>query len=184
MDIIPIINRIKAGDRSAYAAVIRHYQRPLFGFLGRMGLSQAQAEDMAQEAFLRAWQKLGEFDPKRAVFATWLFTLARNLTLNELARASIRQELTLGDDLPDAVDPQPQPLDALLAGERVQRLQAVLRQLPLDDRSILALAYVEELDMAAIGRIEGCSTGAVKTRLYRIREKLRQLLATSLEKQI
>lgn len=183
MDINPIINRIKAGDRSAYAAVIRHYQQPLFGFLGRMGLTQAQAEDMAQEAFLRAWQKLGEFDPKRAAFSTWLFTLARNLTLNELARASTRQELTLGDDLPDAADTQPQPLDDLLTREREAHLRTALLNLPLGDRSILALAYVEELDMAAIGRIEGCSTGAVKTRLHRIREKLRQLLATSLEKE-
>jgi RNA polymerase sigma-70 factor (ECF subfamily) len=58
VDIEPVLKRIAAGDRQAFADVVRHYQPPLFGFLGRMGLDQSHAEELAQEAFLRAWMNL------------------------------------------------------------------------------------------------------------------------------
>jgi len=176
LDISRSIEHIRAGDRTAFAGIIRHYQAPLFGFLGRMGLTQAHAEDLAQETFLRAWRQIDRFDPRRAEFSTWLFTLARNLTLNELSRAANRREVTMGDELPEVADPQPQPLEAVLAEERKRHLRAALQQLPLADRSVLALAYVEALDMAAIARIEGCAVGAIKTRLHRARQRLRKHL--------
>ncbi|WP_322628883.1 RNA polymerase sigma factor [Halothiobacillus sp.] len=176
MDINGLVERSISGDHDAFAVVLRHFQRPLFGFLGRMGFSQAQAEDLAQETFLRAWQKLGDYDPQRAAFSTWLFTLARNRALNELNRPAVRHEILMGDDLPDHPSTQPVPLNQWLIHEQNQLLQAALRQLPLADRSVLALAYIEDLDLSAIGRIEGVSTGAIKTRLHRARQKLRELL--------
>jgi RNA polymerase sigma-70 factor (ECF subfamily) len=156
--------------------VLKRYERPLFGFLGRMGLTQAHAEEVAQESFLQAWRKLGDYDPQRAEFSTWLFTLARNLALNELARTSSRREVMMGEDIPDIACHRPQPLALLIAVEQKQLLQAALRQLPLADRSALALAYLDDLDMAAVAEIEGCSTGAIKTRLHRAKRKLRELL--------
>jgi RNA polymerase sigma-70 factor (ECF subfamily) len=176
VNIQTIIDSIRAGDRGAFAALVRRYQGPLFGFLGRMGLSQGQAEELAQESFLRAWSHLGDYDARRAEFSTWLFTLARNLALNELDRAAQRHEFAAGDELPDAECPRPQPLVEMLEAERSRQLQAALRQLPPRDRSTIALAYLEELDLAAVAAIEGCSTGAVKTRLHRARGRLRQLL--------
>ena len=92
MDLKPIFAALRAGDRSAYAALIRLYQGPLFGFLGRMGFSQALAEEIAQEAFLRAWQNFHQFDPSRAQFVTWLFAIARNLALTELSSPARRYE--------------------------------------------------------------------------------------------
>jgi len=176
VDITDLINRTRAGDRNAFADVVQHYQRPLFGFLGRMGLGQAHAEDIAQETFLRAWQNLGDFNPRRAGFSTWLFTLARNLTLNDLARASSRCEVTMGDDFPDPPGDQPQPETVMLATEQKRQMRMALRRIPLSDRTILALAYIDEFDLRAIGKIEGCSTGAIKTRLHRARMKLREYL--------
>ena len=67
----PLAARAAAGDRQAYALLVQRHQRGLFGFLGRMGLTQAEAEDLAQEAFVRAWQHLPRFDPQRAAFSTW-----------------------------------------------------------------------------------------------------------------
>ena len=102
VDIPHVIKRVRDGDRSAFAELVAHYQRPLFGYLGRMGQSQAAAEDLAQETFLRAWTSLGSYDPARAAFSTWLFTIARNLLqrnvscpltkrcLKRLAKASSR----------------------------------------------------------------------------------------------
>lgn len=176
MDIRALLIRIATGDKQAFADIVTHYQRPLFGFLGRMALSQALAEEIAQETFIRAWAKLGEYRPEKAEFSTWLFTIARNLALNELARAASQREHAAGDDLPERACERLQPPDILLHAERRQQLQNALHQLALPERSVLALAYVQEFELSAIARIEGCSTGAAKTRLHRAREKLRQLL--------
>lgn len=176
MDINAILKRIENGDRSAFALVVQQFQQPLFGYLGRMGLSQGLAEDIAQETFLRAWKRLNDYDPMRAEFSTWLFTIARNLALHELERASNKREVASDESLPDFVCDSMQPADALNQNQQRQHLLAALYALPVTDRSALALAYFQELDLAAIARIEGCSTGAIKVRLHRAKQRLRQLL--------
>jgi RNA polymerase sigma-70 factor (ECF subfamily) len=176
MDINAQLRRIHAGDRQAFAPVVMHYQRALFGFLGRMGLGQHQAEDLAQETFVRAWQNLASYRPSAGAFSTWLFTIARHLALNELERIGRAQHTPLNDSLPDPPCPGPHPPDVLAQKQLRQRLQLALHRLSLPDRSVLALAYIQELDMAEIGKIEGCSTNAVKTRLHRARQRLATLL--------
>ncbi|MET3133655.1 RNA polymerase sigma-70 factor (ECF subfamily) [Oxalobacteraceae bacterium GrIS 1.11] len=176
MDIPALLQRINDGDRQAFAAIVTHYQRPLFGFLGRMALGQGLAQEIAQETFLRAWTNLADYRPERGEFSTWLFTIARNLALHELERAAHRRELRGADELAEPVCTNLQPPEQWARKQRQQRLHDALRQLPLPDRSALALAYEHELDLAAIARIEGCSHGAIKTRLHRAKEKLRQLL--------
>lgn len=176
MDIQSILQQVNRGNRQAFAAVVERYQRPLFGYLGRMGLPQAVAEELAQETFLRAWQNLGQYDPKRAEFSTWLFTIARRMALNELERAAFRHETTLDDSLPEIADPAPAPPEQLQQQQQQLRLQAALRRLPLAERSSLALAYLQGMDMKTIAHIEGCSEAAIKVRLHRAREQLRQWL--------
>lgn len=141
-----------------------------------MGLSQAQAEDVAQETFLRAWRSLGTFDPERAGFPTWLFTIARNAALNERARVHTRRETTHGTDIEAALCERPGPADVLQATRRATWLQGALRRLQAADRTLLALVYTRELQLDAIARIEGCTEGAIKTRLHRARQKLQRLL--------
>ena len=173
MNISSVITRIKSGDRSGFAELVTHYQSPLFGYLGRMGLTQAAAQDVAQEAFLRAWMNLGDYDPIRAAFSTWLFTIARNLALNYIGK---KRELTADEDLAEAACESLQPPEVLQQAQRQQQLLGALRLLSTQDRSALALAYFQELDLADIARIEGCNVGAIKTRLSRARLRLRQLL--------
>ena len=112
MNITEILRQINAGDSHAFAAVVTHYQRPLFGFMGRMGLSQDLAEEIAQETFLRAWRNLGQYDPRRGQFSTWLYTIAKNLTLNELSHAVHERELSIGGELPEIACDRPQPPEA------------------------------------------------------------------------
>lgn len=173
VDISSVITRIRGGDRSAFAELVTHYQSPLFSYLGRMGLTQAAAQDIAQEAFLRAWTSLGSYDPARAAFSTWLFTIARNLALNHVGK---KCELTTDEELPEAICERQQPPEQLEQAQRRQQLLAALKLLPIQDRSALALAYFQELDLAGIARVEGCNVGAIKTRLSRARMRLRQLL--------
>jgi RNA polymerase sigma-70 factor (ECF subfamily) len=180
VDIQPILQQIRQGNRQAYAPIVAHFQRPLFGYLGRMGLTQAQAEDLAQETFLRAWQALAQYDPQQAAFSTWLFTIAHRLALNELARAAHKHEVVLHDDEAMALDTTPSvtalPLAQLEELEQQQRLQHALTRLPLAERSALALTYSKGLDLKTVAQLEGCSEGTLKMRLHRAREQLRQWL--------
>ena len=176
MDIKALLKRIESGDRSAFAPVVEQFQRPLFGYLGRMGLHQGPAEEIAQETFLRAWSRLGDYDPGRAEFSTWLFTIARHLALHELSRAAGKHEVATDETLPDVACDDAQPSDVLSQTQRRRHLQSALRELPLADRSALALVYFQELDLASIAHIEGCTLGAIKVRLHRAKQRLRQLL--------
>ena len=173
-------NRPYAIDSQAeFAELVKRFQGPLFGFLGRMGFGQAQAEDLAQETFLRAWQSLGQYNAQRGAFSTWLFTIARNLAVNERGRAASQHEVWEGPVPADMPSTELEP-DALLSRAQQRKvLQCALAQLPTADRCVLALAYISELDTASIARIEGCSAGAVKTRLHRARQRLFEILENS-----
>src|SRR5213596_2708131 len=90
-----LIQQTLAGNHQAFRLVVLRYQRPLFRFLGLLGFRGARAEDVAQETFLRAFKALCSFDPARAAFSTWLFTIARRLAIGEWRRTQ-REEATLG----------------------------------------------------------------------------------------
>ena len=176
MSVQAILRRIACGEQLAFAELVTLYQRPLFSFLGRMGMGQAQAEDIAQETFLRAWTHLHRFDPERAQFGTWLFTIARNLACNDLQSATRHGDVTDAELLEQLADEQAGPERRLDSAQQQARLQAALRQLPMAERSALALVYVHELALADVARIEGDSVAAIKTRLHRARRRLRELL--------
>lgn len=176
-----LLRRIVLGDRHAFAAVVQAHQKGLAGFLARMGLGTAQVEDLVQETFLRAWQNLARYQPAQAQFSTWLYTIARRLALNALERPARRHEVSAPDDLPEAACDAPGPAAALQRRRRQRQLQTALQRLPLEDRSVLALAYVQELDAAAVARIEGANVSAVRMRLHRARLRLREALGTELE---
>jgi RNA polymerase sigma-70 factor (ECF subfamily) len=170
------VARAAAGDRGAFEGLVRHYQRPLFSFLGRMGLRQFEAEELAQEAFIRVWQYLDRYRVEQGAFSTWLYTIARRLALNELDRAGHRLQVSMGDAAPDAACEQHGPEQVLQGLQQGAALSEALRSLPMGDRSVLALAYVHDLSLADVARIEGCSEPAVKARLHRARQRLRAAL--------
>ena len=177
---------IQQGDKTAFAALIGRYQKPLFAYLGKMTLPQAVAEEIAQETFIRAWQAKETFDPEKASISTWLFTIARRLALNELDRASRRLEVfdqvstgsdahSTTTDFEDGSLTNPQEL--LQKSELKNALWQALAKLSPHDRSLLALAYLKELEFAAIAEIEDIPVGTVKSRLHRIRQQLKNTLS-------
>jgi RNA polymerase sigma-70 factor (ECF subfamily) len=180
LNVQAILQRIANGEPQAFAEIVDHFQRPLFGFLGRMGMSQAQAEDVAQETFVRAWTQLHRYQAERAQFSTWLYTIARNLAVNALQSASQQREVA-DAEAPEAPSEQPGPAQVLERAQQHARLQAALRRLPMPERSALALVYVHELALDEVARIEGDSVAAIKTRLHRARQRLRALLASEPE---
>ncbi len=178
MDIGRVLARIADGERDAYAEVVETYQRPLFAFLGRMGMTPAVAAEIAQETFLRAWRNIAQYQPGRADFSTWLFAIARNLALNELTRAASRKHGAVEHALPSASPAAAAPGEQLERLQSIARVRDALNRLSLEDRTTLALAYVQELPLAAIAALEGTTEGAVKTRLHRARARLREWLGS------
>ena len=178
------LTAIQQGDKTAFAALVGRFQKPLFSYLGKMTLPQAIAEEIAQETFIRAWQAKASFDPDKASISTWLFTIARRLALNELDRASRRYEVSgqVATDNPSIVDEhqdnqQLNPQEKLQQSELKQALWQALKTLSPHNRSLLALAYLKDLEFAAIAEIEGIPVGTVKSRLHRIRQQLKSILS-------
>ena len=171
------VDRVLAGDISAFEGIVRRWQGPLINLAFRFCRDRGRAEEMAQEVFLRAYRALAQWR-KEAVFSTWLFALATNLYRSELRRIPARM-LSLEDI------PEPQDARASDGGlEEHNRDLAVRRAvlaLPAKYREALILFYFHDMDITTAARSLGLPEGTVKARLFRgreiLRSKLPQLLA-------
>ena len=171
------VERVLAGDISAFEGIVRRWQGPLINLAYRFCRDRGRAEEMAQEAFLRAYRALAQWR-KDAIFSTWLFALATNLYRSELRRIPARM-LSLEDI------PEPQDARASDGGlEEHNRDLAVRRAvlvLPAKYRETLILFYFHDMDITSAARSLGLPEGTVKARLFRgreiLRSKLPQLLA-------
>ncbi len=170
-----LIQQILAGNLQVFRLVVVRYQRPLFRFLGLLGFRGARAEDVAQETFLRAFKALGSFDPKRAAFSTWLFTIARRLAIGEWQRA--RKEHGAPAAFEEALSLAPDPAQSALLAERARRVENALQALPAQLRSTFFFSQIKELTLEEVAELEGCAVGTVKSRISRAREQLRLALA-------
>ena len=165
-----LIRRVIAGQTEQFRPLIDRYQSPIFRFaFGLLG-NHDEAQDVAQETFLKAFSNLASFDPSRAVFSTWLFTIARNRCINALKK---RRPVSL--ELPDMIQTV-KTADPISQQELSQQLDRALAELPVEQRSAFVLAEIEELSYAEIARIENTTLGTVKSRIYRAKQRLRSLL--------
>lgn len=165
-----IIARVKAGQVGDFAYLVRRYQGPLFRFVGNL-VKDGIVEDLVQDVFLAAFSRIQDFDPRRGVFRTWIFRIARNRVLNALKKKR-EQLFSVPPDLADERNPS----QALLAKEAFDRLDQALNDLKFQDRVIFVLAELEGLTYAQIAEIEQLALGTVKSRLSRIKTKLRVAL--------
>jgi len=172
-----LAGRAQAGDMDAFAALVRRYQGPVTHFCQRMTGSLEDAEDLAQEAFVRLHRHLHRLEP-RARFSTVLFGIARNLTLNHVRnmnrRGRGRNEPL--DERPLRDETRPAPDAAARVGEIEAALAEGIAQLSPDHREVLLLREVEGMDYDEIAAVLKCRKGTVKSRLARAREQLRQRL--------
>jgi RNA polymerase sigma-70 factor (ECF subfamily) len=168
------VERVLAGDISAFEGIVRRWQTPLVNLAYRFCHDRGRSEDMAQEAFLRAYRGLGQWR-KDAVFSTWLFAVATNLYRSELRRIPART-VSLEDI---AEPPDTRTSGGGLEDSDYDRDTAVRRAvgaLPAKYREALILFYFHDMDVATAARSLGLPEGTVKARLFRGREILRSKL--------
>jgi RNA polymerase sigma-70 factor (ECF subfamily) len=168
------VERVLAGNVSAFEGIVRRWQTPLVNLAYRFCHDRARSEDMAQEAFLRAYRGLAQWR-RDAVFSTWLFALATNLYRSELRRIPART-VSLEDI---AEPPDTRPADRHQEDTAYDRDLAVRRAvlaLPAKYREALTLFYFHDMDVATASRSLGLPEGTVKARLFRGREILRSKL--------
>jgi RNA polymerase sigma-70 factor, ECF subfamily len=170
------VERVLAGDASAFEGIVRRWQGPLINLAYRFCHDRGRAEEMAQEAFLRAYRALGQWR-KDAVFSTWLFALATNLYRSELRRIPGRTV-----SLDDIAEPQDARASdgGLEDHDRDLAVRRAVSALPPKYREALTLFYFHEMDVTAAARSLGLPEGTVKARLFRGREILRSKLPQSL----
>lgn len=171
-----LMRRAAAGDRAAFGLLVeRHGERALRVALRVLG-DAGEAEEVAQEAFLRAWQAAASFDPDRAQFTTWLHRITLNLAIDRTRRragAPQAGEAALSG-LPD---PGPGPEASAVAAEDRAALAAALAQLPARQRAAIALAYEEGLSGAEAAAALDVSERALEGLLRRARLMLRRILS-------
>jgi RNA polymerase sigma-70 factor (ECF subfamily) len=173
------VERVLAGDISAFEGIVRRWQTPLVNLAYRFCHDRGRSEDMAQEAFLRAYRGLAQWR-KDAVFSTWLFAVATNLYRSELRRIPARIVSVSFEDIAEPPDTR-----AFDGGQEDEDREGAVRRavgaLPAKYRDALTLFYFHDMDVATAARSLGLPEGTVKARLFRgreiLRSKLPQLLA-------
>lgn len=164
------------GDPVAFGALVVKYQGGLIGFLGRMGFSQAECEELAQEAFLRVWKNRASYNADKAGLSTWIFTIAKNIALNDIARVVPH---TVDEfDLSTLLDKQPEtdPATQYESYQTLQRLRHALRSLNPEDRVVIAAKFTPDMAKTDVAELLKCSEGALRTRFSRARQKLANIL--------
>ena len=175
---LAVIRRVQRGDANAFEYLMAAYEKNVYNLALRMTGSPEDAEDMAQEAFLKAYSSLGSFrgDSK---FSVWLYRIVSNVCLDFLRKQKKTQSFSLSmedDDgeeaeleLPDLSSLPEEELEKKLTREAVRR---GLAQLPEDARQILLLREIQGLSYEEIGETLGLEPGTVKSRIFRARKKL------------
>jgi RNA polymerase sigma factor (sigma-70 family) len=167
------------GDRAAFAALFRALAPRVKGFLVRSGADAGVAEDLTQETLVLVWRKASAFDASRAGVSTWVFTIARNLWIDQCRRslhpAALPQQSAWLADLADCA-PANDDDEPLLGEQRRQHLRAVLASLPPEQAEAVQLAYFNDVTHEHIATTLGIPLGTVKSRIRLAIAALRQRL--------
>ena len=168
------VDRTLAGDNDAFEGIVRRWQGPLINFAYRFCGERSRAEDLAQEAFLRAYRSLGTWR-KDSTFSTWLFSVAMNSYRSEYSR---RRPLSIGlEDVPEIRDIQAQDGGFEQRSEDEAPHRAVLT-LPKKYREAVVLFYLQDLSLAEAAKVLHVAQGTLKARLFRGREMLKKKLVS------
>lgn len=181
-----IVRRIRAGEQSAWTALISRYQDRLFTICLRMVHNRELATDLTQDAFVKVIQGLDKYDG-RSKLSTWIIRVTMNVCLSKMRSEKLRRHASLegmggksgsqGDGETRAFDPEqvrePGGVSGVVHAEERERVLEALQRLDPDHRAVLLLRDARDLDYEQIAEVLGVAVGTVKSRLFRAREALR-----------
>jgi RNA polymerase sigma-70 factor (ECF subfamily) len=169
-----IIQDVLAGHTDSFRWIIEQYQVGVFNMIAGFIYDRSAAEDLTQEVFFAAFEKLSSYDPLRCKLSTWLFTIARNKSLNYL-RKTKRKQPQHGSHVTS-----PDPAQALCQEEFYQLLDRALNALPQNQKRAFVLAEFHQLPYDHIAQIECINLGTVRSRIHRAKKNLRTLIENDL----
>lgn len=185
-----LVLRCQANDAAAFNEIVARYKNKVYNYICRMVGAAADAEDLAQETFVRAYMSIHSFQ-SRASLNTWLFRIATNLCIDYLRKGRRAKAMTAtpcreiteeeNDAVSDLPDERFEPQRSLLSKELADHLDRALQTLPEKLRTVMLLYDVEGLSYEEIAQIVDCPLGTVKSRLFHARAALRAKLAPYLD---
>jgi RNA polymerase sigma-70 factor (ECF subfamily) len=166
-----LVARFRAGEIAAFDSLVKRYQRPVFYLVLRYLKNEADAQDVAQRAFVQAFERVRSLK-REAAFKTWVYRIAVNLALNAIRDGARERKEPLVDE-PEA--PMKEPL---LEAEEERRLRGALEKLPPKQRVVVELRIYEELSFKEVGKIADCSEDSAKANYHHALKRLRAMMVT------
>lgn len=182
---LALMRRIAQADADAFADLVALHQHAVVGTITKMLGNPSEAEDVAQQVFVRVWRSAPRYQPS-AKFTTWLFTITRNLVFNEIRRRQRKPAVSLEEREEEhhgcsSVDEEMKPDESALHAELEMAVDAAIQRLPEKQRLAVVLRRYQELPYEEIGEILGLSLPAVKSVLFRARTQLKEDLQKYLD---
>jgi RNA polymerase sigma-70 factor (ECF subfamily) len=182
-----LLEQIREGNAESFESLVRHLSPRALRLAVRLTGNRAEAEEIAQEAFLRFYTGIHSFRGESSV-GTWLYQTVTRLAIDHLRRERLRRRIFFfrrdeesADPMEVIADPAPSPADRVLATEACQRLSRALGKLPPRQRAVFVLRHQEELPLKEIADLLGLGEGTVKAHLHRAVQRLRKELTDGKE---
>ncbi len=160
----------REGDRDAFSQLVERYRRPVFGYLVRCGIAEADRDDLFQEIFIKIHQRADQYDTARPLHP-WLFTVVANTVRTYLRKQKLRSYF-VWEPAPDIEDDAPDAESLASAQQTKAWLERAIQALPMPQREVLILATIESLPLKDIASILGMPINTVKTHVRRARQRL------------
>ena len=167
-----LVQRASQGDAEAFGKLYDVHLDAIYRYVYFKVASHAEAEDLTSQVFLKAWEAMPRYQLREIPFSHWLMRLAHNVVVDHYRTTRARVEL---DEKLMSTEPDPQ--DDYIRGERARSLEAAIRRLPDQQRAVIVLRFIENMDYAQVAAILGKSQGALRVIQHRALAALRQILA-------
>jgi RNA polymerase sigma-70 factor (ECF subfamily) len=178
------IDKVLAGDRNAYAILVDRYKDMVFSLALRMVRNREEAEEIAQDAFVKAYRSLGSFK-RKSRFSTWLYKIVYTTAISRLRKKEFERLEMEDGNIPEAELTDNQgAYDALSSAERKKFIDQALDSLDNDDRFLILMYYYNERELDEIAEMTGLTKSNVKVRLFRSRKRMLSYLNLYLKEEI
>jgi len=182
---IELMYQVASGEEAAFVRLVEKHQNSVIGTVAKMLGSPTEAEDIAQQVFVRVWKSAKKYKPT-AKFTTYLFTITRNLVFNETRRKKVRKQVSLEEQGEEwgaqhTDESSGSPSEEYLKEELIRAVDRAIAKLPKKQRMAVVLRRYEDMPYDEIAKVLGLSVSAVKSQLFRARGVLKEELASYLD---